>query len=208
MASTTAPRQRAEHLGPERRRPQILDAALDIAVSEGVSAVTVASVAERLNVTRPVIYTCFANRVEMIAELVKREENRLKLSVMAVLHNRAADADASVFIDGFRALLETVADQPNTWRLVYGSPDSEVAEFFGRGRADAFERCMKLLRPTLVAWGMSDEDVNKKLYPLVELWVSASEAAVRTLLSGPEWTPDDLAEFLGNSVYQALRTAI
>ncbi|GAA2382545.1 TetR/AcrR family transcriptional regulator [Gordonia cholesterolivorans] len=201
-------RPRAEHLGPERRRPQILDAALDIAVSEGVSAVTVASVAERLRVTRPVIYACFANRVDMIAELVQREEGRLRESMTTVLRRRAVDADATVFIDGFRALLNTVAEQPKTWRLVYGSPDSEVAEFFGRGRADAVARCTDLLRPTLAAWGMPEADIDKKLYPLVELWVSASEGAVRSLLADSRWAPDELAEFLGESVYHALRTAV
>ncbi|EGD53641.1 TetR/AcrR family transcriptional regulator [Gordonia neofelifaecis] len=201
-------RRRAEHLGPERRRPQILDAALDIAATEGVSAVTIASVADRLDVTRPVVYACFANRVDLLAELVQREEGRLRESMTTVLRRRAVDADASVFIDGYRALLQTVAEQPKTWGLVYGSPDAEVAELFGRGRADAVQRCTELLRPTLTAWGMPDAEVEKKLYPLVELWVSTSEGAVRTLLANPEWTPEELAEFLGTSVYHALRTAV
>lgn len=193
-------RQRAEHLGPERRRPQILDAALDIAADDGVSAVTVASVAERLDVTRPVVYACFANRVDLIAELVEREEGRLRGAVTTILRRRAVDADEAVFVDVLRALLRTVGEQPKTWRLVYGSPDSQVAEFFGRGRADAIARCADLLRPTLVAWGMPEPDVEKKLLPLVELWVSAGEAAVRTLLADDAWTPDELAEFLGQSV--------
>lgn len=177
-------------------------------MTEGISSVTIASVADRLDVTRPVIYTCFANRVDLIAELVQREEDRLRTSLTAVLRRRTVDADASVFVEGFRALLRTVADEPNTWRLVYGSPDSEVAEFFGRGRAASVQRSSDLLKPTLLAWGMPKAEVDKKLGALVELWVSTSEGAVRTLLADDTWSPDDLAEFMGNSVYCALRTSV
>lgn len=177
-------------------------------MTEGISSVTITSVADRLDVTRPVIYTCFANRVDLIAELVQREEDRLRTSLTAVLRRRTVDADASVFVEGFRALLRTVADEPNTWRLVYGSPDSEVAEFFGRGRAASVQRSSDLLKPTLLAWGMPKAEVDKKLGALVELWVSTSEGAVRTLLADDTWSPDDLAEFMGNSVYRALRTSV
>lgn len=182
--------------------------ALDIAVNEGISAVTIASVAERLDVTRPVIYTCFANRVELIAELVRREEDKLNQTVGAVLRRREVNADAGVFVEGFRALLATVVANPNTWRLVYGSPDAEVAEYFGRGRVASVARCTTLLRPTLQRWGMPDDQVEKKLGALVELWVSSSEAMVRTLLADDTWDPDELAEFIGNSVYRALRSTI
>lgn len=208
MPPRKAPRRRAEHLGPERRRPQILDAALAIAVTDGISAVTIASVAERLDVTRPVIYTCFENRVDMIAELVQREEIRLRTSLDTVLRKRNVNADVDVFVDGFRALLQTVDEQPDTWRLVYASPDSDVASFFGQGRARTVARCTEMLRPTLLAWGMPADEVGKKLPAMVELWVSAGEGAVRTLLSAEDWEPDELAEFLGKSLFNALRSVV
>lgn len=66
-------RERAAHLGPERRRPQVLDAALAIAVSDGIAAVTIGAVAQRLKVTRPVVYSCFPDRVELLRALLERE---------------------------------------------------------------------------------------------------------------------------------------
>ncbi|MFW0789759.1 TetR/AcrR family transcriptional regulator [Gordonia sp. CPCC 205333] len=199
----TRGRQRAEHLGPQRRRPQILDAALRIAVTEGVAAVTIASVAERIDVTRPVVYGCFTSRVDLIAELVRNEEANLWSSLTDVLHAREVDADESVFIEGFRALLHTVDARPDGWRLLYGNPDPAVAAYFGRGRQAALERCTELLRPTLHAWGVDDPEL--KLPALVELWVSASEGAVRTLLADDRWTPDTLGAFVGTRVYRAMR---
>ncbi len=200
------PRQRAQHLGPERRRPQVLDTALEIAVESGIAAVTIAAVADRMKVTRPVVYACYADRVELIEALMRREEDYLLRGILDVLPRRRVEADEAVFVEGFRALLHVVANRPESWRLLYGNPDPAVADSFGRGRQLAVERCTRRLRPTLRAWGTADAD--RKLPALVELWVSAGEGAVRTLLSGAgEWTPDTLGEFVGAAVYRALRHA-
>ncbi|MFE7797103.1 TetR/AcrR family transcriptional regulator [Nocardia sp. NPDC057440] len=204
--SAVQPRQRAQHLGPERRRPQVLDTALAIAVENGIAAVTMAAIAERMHVTRPVVYACFADRVELIEALIQREESYLVGGLLEVLPARDVDAGETVFIEGFRALLEQAADRPDAWRLLYGNPDPAVADSFGRGRKLAVERCTTLLRPTLRAWGT--EDADRKLPALVELWVSAGEGAVRTLLAGEGgWDPQSLGAFVGAAVYRALRDA-
>ncbi|MEV6556400.1 TetR/AcrR family transcriptional regulator [Nocardia sp. NPDC051756] len=204
--SAVRPRQRAPHLGPERRRPQVLDTALAIAVEDGIAAITMAAVAERMNVTRPVVYACFADRVELIEALIQREESYLVDDLLGVMRRRDVDAGETVFIEGFRALLEKATARPDAWRLLYGNPDPAVADSFGRGRALAIERCSTLLRPTLRAWGT--EDAERKLPVLVELWVSAGEGAVRTLLADDgDWTAADLGAFVGAAVYRALRHA-
>ncbi|MFF0544664.1 TetR/AcrR family transcriptional regulator [Nocardia thailandica] len=208
MGSETAVarRRRAAHLGPERRRPQVLDAALAIAVEDGIAAVTMGAVAERMGVTRPVVYACFPDRVQMIDALLEREETYLISGVLEVLPPRTTDADETVFVEGFRALLHQAAARPDAWRLVYGNPDPAVAGSFGRGRTLAVARCTALLRPTLHAWGTADAE--RKLPALVELWVSAGESAVRTLLADEGgWTPDELGEFVGAAVFRALRSA-
>ncbi|MEV0295662.1 TetR/AcrR family transcriptional regulator [Nocardia sp. NPDC050710] len=200
------PRQRAQHLGPERRRPQVLDTALAIAVEHGIAAVTIAAVAERMQVTRPVVYACFADRVELIQELIRREEDHLISGLLEATPQRTVDAGETVFVEGFQALLEIAAARPDAWRLLYGNPDPAVADSFGRGRALAVERCTTLLRPTLRAWGTDDAD--RKLPALVELWVSAGEGAVRTLLAdNGAWDPRSLGAFVGSAVYRALREA-
>ncbi|WP_069164803.1 TetR/AcrR family transcriptional regulator [Nocardia altamirensis] len=204
--SAVQPKQRAPHLGPERRRPQVLDTALAIAIEHGIAAVTMASIAERMQVTRPVVYACFADRVELIEALIQREESYLVDGLLEVLPPRHVNADETVFVEGFRALLVKAAARPDAWRLLYGNPDPAVADSFGRGRTLAVERCTTLLRPTLRAWGTADAE--RKLPILVEQWVSAGEGAVRSLLAAEdEWTPQDLGAFVGAAVYRALRNA-
>lgn len=205
-----ASRRRAAHLGPDRRRPQVLDAALDIASHEGVSAVTIAAIASALDVTRPVVYSAFPSRSAILSALIVREEHYLGQALSTILRDRRVDATEAVFVDGFRALLEAVDARPQSWMLLYGNPDTEVSDLFGRGRAFVLARCSELLRPTLDAWGTDDADL--KLPALVEFWVSSGEGAVRTLLSedldaGPRWAPRDLGSFVGSAVYRGLRDA-
>lgn len=133
IGCTTPPARAASR--PERRRPQVLDTALQIAADDGVAAVTIAAVADRMKVTRPVVYACFADRVELIEALLRREEDLMLAGVMAALPRRRVEADEAVFVEGFRALLHTATARPDAWRLLYGNPDPAVASSFGRGRS-------------------------------------------------------------------------
>ncbi|WP_081661666.1 TetR/AcrR family transcriptional regulator [Mycobacterium sp. UM_WWY] len=201
-------RERAAHLGPERRRPQVLDAALAVVMEQGVAAVTIGAVAKQLKVTRPVVYSCFPDRVELIRTLLERELGILLKDAIEALPYGKADADETVFVEGFQALLHTVARRPESWRLVMSAdPDPAVAAHFRNGRAVLVAKVSRRLAPTLQRWGTVDAD--KKLPVLVEQFVSTCEAAVRTLLhdDGKDWTPDTLGAFIGAATYRAFRAA-
>ena len=205
---TVESRSRAAHLGPERRRPQVLDAALAIAIERGVPAVTIGAVAERLDVTRPVVYSCFAHRVEMLRALLDRENGILLKEATAALPRDRPEGDEAVFVAGFQALLAAVDRRPDSWRLMMNAdPDPAVAEHFQNGRAAIANLFAKRLRPTLKHWGTTDPE--RKLPVLVEQFMSACEGAVRTLLrdSDHDWTPSTLGEFIGSAIYRAFRTA-
>lgn len=206
-AITDSPRERAAHLGPERRRPLVLDAALAIAAEHGVAAVTIGSVAEQMGVTRPVVYACYPSRVELIGALVEREESLLLQGTLDALAPRVQDASEEVFVAGFQALLATVATRSRSWRLVFdGAPDPAVAELFGRGRALVAAEFESLLTPALTMWKTAD--AARKVPVLVEFFMSSGEGAVRSLLDGrTDWSPHDLGEFVGKAVYRAMRDA-
>jgi len=205
---TVESRSRAAHLGPQRRRPHVLDAALAIAIDRGVPAVTIGAVAERLDVTRPVVYSCFADRVELLHALLDRENDILLGEAIAALPHDHPEADEAVFVAGFQALLTAVNRRPDSWRLVMSAePDPAVAEHFRNGRKVIADQFARLLRPTLKHWGTTD--AARKLPVLVEQFMSACEGAVRTLLRdrGHDWSPSTLGELIGSAVYRAFRTA-
>jgi AcrR family transcriptional regulator len=186
----------------------VLDAALAIAIERGVRAVTIGAVAERLDVTRPVVYSCFADRVELLRALLDRENDLLLADATEALRHGHPEGDEAVFIAGFQALLAAVDRRPDSWRLMMSAePDPAIAEHFQRTRTAIANEFAKLLRPALKHWSTTNHE--QKLPVLVEQFMSACEGAVRTLLrdSGHDWSPGTLGEFIGSAVYRAFRAA-
>lgn len=201
-------RSRAEHLGPERRRPQVLDAALALATEQGVGALTIGAVAERLGVTRPVVYSCFADRIEMIEALLAREEAYLLDTALNALHSARGEDPEAVFVTGFQALLRAVADRPDAWRIVFrANPDPALADRFALARQTVSDSATRWIGPALKAW-WNMPGLKRKLPALVELFMSSCEAAMRCLLDDSNsWTPDELGEFFGRAMFRAFEGA-
>lgn len=203
------PRQRAPHLGPDRRRPQLLDAALAIAARSGIGAVTIGTVAAEIDVTRPVVYSCFADRIDMVETLLDREVPRLEGLILAALRSTAGVTDPEqAFIDGFRALLEVVTESPDAWRLVFSrEPDSEVAERFLAARDHVTVHATSWIAPAMRQWWHT-ADLDRKLPVLIELFLASCESAVRLVLDeSSNWEPDELGKFVGQAMYRAFKDA-
>ncbi|MGH3950187.1 MAG: TetR/AcrR family transcriptional regulator [Pseudonocardiaceae bacterium] len=200
---------RAPHLGPERRRPQVLDAALEIALIAGIGAVTIGAVAQKIGVTRPVVYACYTDRVRLVEELLTREEQRLLESVLTALHaSRDANGPEEAFVTGFSALLATVAEHPDAWRLLLtGQPDPALAERFRSARSVVTDAATTWIRPAMQRW-WDTPDLDRKLPVLMELFISSCEAAVRSHLDhANDWPAAELAELYGMAVCRALQGA-
>ena len=201
-------RTRAPHLGPERRRPQVLDAALKLAIGRGSHAVSMEAVAQSLGVTKPVIYACFASREELLQALLTREEQRLFQAVLAALPGRPSfDRPEQLLVEGFQALLKGVASHADSWRLVFAAEaDPAVAGRYKQARGLVAKQVATLMAPGLRAWGI--KEVPRKLPALVEFFMSAGDGAVRTLISGEGgWSAEELGALVGRLVYGALRRA-
>ncbi|TCC27521.1 TetR/AcrR family transcriptional regulator [Kribbella speibonae] len=194
-------RRRAPHLGPERRRPLVLDAALEVFSAKGYAGTTMQSVADAAGVTKPVVYDCFANRDELLLALLAREEQHLVISIVSAL---PADPNVGTpqehVLEGVTAFLTAVAKQPQSWRIVFGAQYGAapvVAERVLAARAFLVES----LRLTLVKSlpGVTDPDAN--LPVLAELLASMIEACARMLVvDGTDRTPAELARTVAQVV--------
>ena len=208
MTVGTAVKRRATHLGPERRRPLVLDAAKAIALAEGVPAVTIEAIASRLGVTRPVVYACYANRIDVLTALLEREERTLLDGVLSAYPAPGSHPKTeAAYVAGMQALLCTVAAHPDTWRMLFCSnPGRDVAEKFSRGRGLIAAQFEHLVRPDLQRWGTADAE--RKAPVLVELFVSMAESAVRSLLDDDNaCTAMELGELVGRAAFRAIRGA-
>ncbi|MGB3892670.1 MAG: TetR/AcrR family transcriptional regulator [Mycolicibacter sinensis] len=200
MPEPAANRSRAEHLGPERRRPQVLDAALQIAAEHGVAGVTMAAIAERIGVTRPVVYACYDGRGEVLAALLDRETELMLTSLLAALPPQRASTVQDRFVAGFCAFLSTVRERPASWRIIFAADqDPVLAAAVVSGRARLTERVAMVMRPLLEQRAQSD----RALAALTEVFLAICEAAARMLLDvEQQWSPEGLAEIVGRAAYR------
>lgn len=195
----TAGRPRAAHLGPERRRPLVLDAALRLFVQRGYGGTSMEAIAEAAGVTKPVVYACYPSKEELFRALLDREERRLSESLTAALPREPDFRDVERLIgDTFVAFLLTASDAPDSWRVVLYSGrlgESELAERVRRAREAVTARMTQLIEAYLTLLGT--EAPGRKAPVLAELLVSLSEATGRVLLdSEDEWEPEELGRLV------------
>lgn len=204
VMTVTGSRSRAPHLGPERRRPQLLDAARAVAIRDGIGSVTIGAVAHESGIARSVLYRCFADRIEMVEELLDRE---LKVIVESLLNALRAsggiDDPEQSFAAGFRALMAAVDDRPDSFRfLVSAEPDPAMSARFTQARAQVTQAATIWIRPAAVRWWHTS-DLEHKLPLLIDLFTTLCESAIRTRLAdSTEWTSDQVADFFGAAAYR------
>jgi AcrR family transcriptional regulator len=111
-------------------REQILDAAAELFVSQGLAATTTRQIAERVGVRQASLYYYFGGKDEMLLELLTRSV-RPSLSVAGLIES-ACGSDAAA---GLYALavtdVRTLASSPHNIAMLYLSPEVQGPAFDG-----------------------------------------------------------------------------
>jgi AcrR family transcriptional regulator len=202
---TGAPRRRAAHLGPERRRPLVLDAAFGLFVERGYEGTSMEAIAAAAGVTKPVVYDCFASKEELFEALLRREEQRVLAEIQASL---PADADVEdpepLLRDGFTAFLRAVAASPDAYRIIFlgEGATAALAQRIQRARGAQVEAVAALSR----AW-LEGRDTETDLDAAARLFgamvVGLAESGARAMLTDPQtWDPETLGRLLGRVAAQ------
>lgn len=84
----------ARKLPKQERREQLLDCAQEMVREEGTEALTLARVAERAGVTKPVAYDHFGTREALMVELFRRIDDRQTALLVDTLKTTAGRLDA------------------------------------------------------------------------------------------------------------------
>lgn len=92
VARGSARRGAGARLPKEERRRQLLDTALAIVREEGTEALTLAKLAERAGVTKPIAYAHFGTRAGLLVALFKDHDARTTEAVRSALATRARSA--------------------------------------------------------------------------------------------------------------------
>jgi AcrR family transcriptional regulator len=197
-------RKRAAHLGPERRRPEVLDAALDLFLEHGYDGTSMQAVADRAGVTKPVVYACFAGKDELFRALLAREEDRILAELQSAFDGADLSDPETTLIEGYTGFLRAVAQSPEVYRLIFlgeGGGNRAVANRIQRGREALVGRLTVLAAGWLAAEGRgkrSSAESERTARLLGNSIAGLAEAGARVLLSGDDdWTPETLGRELG-----------
>jgi len=198
-------RKRAAHLGPERRRPQVLDAALDLFLDSGYEGTSMDAIARAAGVTKPVVYACFPSKDQLFRALLAREEERILGEIQAAFADTdLADPEATL-VEGLTGFLRAVASSPDVYRLIFlgeGGGNAAVARRIQRGREVQVEALSALARGWLESRPAAERKPETELDATAQMVGAAiaglAEAGARLVLSDPgRWTPESLGPQLG-----------
>ncbi|MBB5915101.1 AcrR family transcriptional regulator [Nocardia transvalensis] len=149
-AATDRPRRRyAPRLPPEQRREQVLDAAFAVLGRTDLHELSMEAVAQEAGVGKPVLYTVFKTRADLVRALVERERERGLEQVAETLPADLAGADpvvaASAAVETF---VGVVLANPTRWRLILATPGSAPDEYraaLRSSRTGIFDQAVALI---------------------------------------------------------------
>ena len=200
-------RKRAAHLGPERRRPEVLDAALKLFLEGGYEGTSMEAIARAAGVTKPVVYACFPGKEQLFRALLRREEERILAEIAAAFEGADLDDPESTLVDGYTAFLRAVAASPEVYRLIFlgeGGGNAAVAKRIQVGREAQVSTLSDLARSWLAARGRTGKEVEREARLIGTAIAGIGEYGARLLLSGDDdWTPETLGRELGRLVSAA-----
>jgi AcrR family transcriptional regulator len=199
-AAGSAPRPRAAHLGPERRRPLVLDAAFDLFLERGYEGTSMEAIAAAAGVTKPVVYACYPSKEELFEGLLGREEARVLDMIQSSL---PVDADVDdpepLLVEALTAFLRAVEEAPDAYRIIVlgEGATTAIARRIQRGRALVTDAVAGLARRWLEG-RESTIDVEAGARLLAAVIVGLAESGARAMLSDPDtWSPELLGRLLG-----------
>ena len=189
--------RRAAHLGPERRRPMVLDAAFGLFLQHGYDGTSMEAIARATGVSKPVVYACYPSKEELFKTLLGREEERVLAEIAEALPDVAEGDLEAALAGGLTAFLRAVEASPQAYRVIFlgEGANAAVARRIQRGRERQIEAVAMLARPLLGAGDEAQLDRSARL--LGHLTVGLAEAGARALLSEPGWTAETLGATLG-----------
>jgi AcrR family transcriptional regulator len=191
--------KRAEYLGPERRRPLVLDAALEIFAEGGFSDASMQAIADRAGVSKAVLYDCFpGGKQEIYYALLERSEHTFMEHMVQVLERTQRLSIDESLRQGLRAFLDYAEIHPHSFRVIFGDAgtrDPEVALRSERAR----EKIVALMRDrtheVIRAAGLTPT-ATTDVYP--RAIVAVGEDLARWILREPGVAREELVDALVN----------
>jgi AcrR family transcriptional regulator len=204
------PRQRrkyAPRLPREQRREQLLDAAMTALADHPLPELSMEAVAEAAGVGKPVLYTVFRTRTDLVGALLAREHERGLEQIRAAMpDDLAAPGPTRAYTATVSAFLGAVLDDPTRWRLILTVPDSAPREYrdsLRRARSSILAQAEQLAKAG-IALEPRLEGLDAAL--LGHTMLSFAEMLGRLAVNDPDGYPRERLESYAAAAMKALAT--
>jgi AcrR family transcriptional regulator len=153
-------RSRSNRLPRHERRRQLLDAALEVFVSQGYHAAAMDDIAERAGVSKPVLYQHFPGKLELYLALLDESVDALVATVRDALSSTQDNKQRVAAT--FGAYFEYMGGKGEAYRLVFESDlgnEAAVRDKLERGQRE----CAALISPIVRQDAGLDDDEARLL---------------------------------------------
>jgi AcrR family transcriptional regulator len=190
LTATSDTRPRSNRLPRHERRRQLLDAALEVFVSQGYHAAAMDEIAERAGVSKPVLYQHFPGKLDLYLALLDQSVDEL---VKTVRHALRSTADNKQRVAAtFSAYFEYMESEGQAYRLVFESDlgnEAAVRARLERGQRECAEMISQMVRQDA---GLNDDEAHLVSVGMVGL----AQVTARYWLSTRDRIPREAAEQL------------
>lgn len=197
------PRRRyAPRLPPHERRAQLLDAAFAVLGRAELHELSMEAVAQEAGVGKPVLYTVFKTRAELVEALLERERER---GLAQIADTLPADLDGTEPVVAASATVEAFVglalENPTRWRLILATPASAPDEYraaLRASRADILARAQALVE---IGIALSPRWSGMDAALLANATLTVAEMLGRLAVSDPhEYPRERLQDFVRSVV--------
>ena len=178
---------------PMFEKEKIVEAALELARSSGLDAVTARAVGERLGCSTRPIFTFFDSMEALQQEVTLCARRRYEASL------RAADGYVPAFKMRGLQMLRFAAAEPQLFRLLFmrGDRPMDMAQFFG-ARSTDFQRDLRELQ---TLYGISAEAAERVV---LQMWIHTHGLCSLIVTGVCRFTDEELAALIGETFAGAM----
>lgn len=190
MTTTSDARPRGTRLPRHERRRQLLDAALEVFVSQGYHAAAMDDIAERAGVSKPVLYQHFPGKLDLYLALLDQSVDELVATVRDALESTTDNKQRVAAT--FTAYFEYVAGEGQAFRLVFESDlsnEAAVRERLERGQQECAQMISQMVEQDA---GLDDDEAHLLSVAMVGL----AQVTARYWLTTRDHIPRETAEQL------------
>lgn len=188
----------SQRLTATARREQILAVALEVFARAGFHGCSMNDIADAAGVTKPVLYQHFDSKRDLYAALLEDVGSRLRTSIDKATAE-ATDGKSQTEL-GFQAYFRWVADDHDSFRLLYGAGSRRDEEFSSAVRKITADSA-KAIAP-LIAVDIDESHRQTLAHALVGLAEGASRRLVEL---GDQFDPDEIAAEVSALAWAGLR---